>query len=293
MESLLIGVSDALAAIAARAAPALAAVHVAPGQLQPGLLWRENLVLTAVAGLPALDQVCLGRPGGAIVSGHVMLRDPGNGIAAIGLDSPAAPPGFALAGPTRAGALAMLVGATAEAEPTARLAVVHAAPVADAGLGARLVLDAGLCAGAAGGPVLDAAGCLLGIALASGPDGLARVVPHAVLTTLFSGIAPAAPGRRAWLGLALQPVATRVGGAWRGHGTGRRVMAVEPDSPGARAGITVGDTLLAIDGRPINGQRSLREFLAGERVGQTVDLELARNDVIETRKVTIAPHPND
>ena len=293
MDSVLIGVSDALAGIAARAAPALAAIHVAPGRLQPGLLWRENLVLTAVAGLPPQDHVSLGRPGGAVVSGRVMLRDPGNGIAAIGLDLPAPPPGFAFAGPTRAGALAMVVGTTAEAEPTARLAMVHAVPVPEAGLGACLVLDVGLCPGAAGGPVLDAAGCLLGIALASGQDGFARVVPHATLATLFAGVATTHPARRAWLGLALQPVSTGVGVGWRTRGKGRRVMAVEPDSPGARAGITVGDTLLAIDGRPINGQGSLREFLTGERVGQTVELQLARNDMIETRQVVIAPHPDD
>ncbi len=293
MDSVLIGVSDALAGIAARAAPALAAVHIAPGRLQPGLLWRENLVLTAESGLPLEDQVYLGRPGGAVVSGHVMLRDPGNGIAAIGLDLSAPPPSFAFAGPTRAGALAMLIGTTAEAEPTARLAMVHAVPVPDAGLGGRLVLDVGLCPGAAGGPVLDAAGYLLGVAVAGGPDGLTRVIPHATLAALFAGVATMHPARRAWLGLALQPVSTRAGVGWRVRGTGRRVVAVEPDSPGARAGITVGDTLLAIDGRAINGQGSLREFLAGERVGQTVELQLARNDMIETRQVTIAPHPGD
>ena len=291
MDSLLIGVSDALAGIAARAAPALAAVHLAPGRLQPGLLWRENLVLTAEAGLPRQDQVYLGRPGGAVVSGRVMLRDPESGIAAIGLDLPAPPPGFACAGPTRAGALAMLIGTTAEAEPTARLAMVHAGPVREAGLGARLVLDLDLYPGAAGGPVLDAAGHLLGVAVAAGADGLARVVPHATLAALFAGVATTRPARRAWLGLALQPVSTPVGAGWRGHSTGRRVMAVEPGSPGARAGIIVGDTLLAIDGRPINGQRSLRAFLAGERVGQTIELRFARNDAIETRRVTIAPHP--
>ncbi|MGH7041495.1 MAG: S1C family serine protease [Acetobacteraceae bacterium] len=290
MDSALVVVSGTLTDIVARAAPALAAIHIAPGRRQAGFLWRENLVLTAAAGLPAQDTWSLGRPGGAVVPGRVVLRDAGSGIAAIELGLPVSPPGFVLAGPTRPGALATLLGTTAEAEPTARLAMVHAVPAPSAGLAGQVVLDISLHVGAAGGPVLDAAGHLLGMAIA-GPDGLARIVPHATLAALPVGLAETPKVLRGWLGLALQPVAAWPGAGWRSRGKGRRVVAVTPDSPGARAGIAVGDTLLAVDGRPINGQRSLREFLTAERVGQTIELRLARNDTIETRHVTIAPHP--
>lgn len=342
--TVLIQISEALARIVARVAPALVAVRIAPDRQQPGLLWQGDLVLTAEAGLPPEDACSLVRPGGEMVPGRVTLRDAVSGIAAIRLAAPAAAPAFVFATPPEPGALAVLLGTTARAEPTVRLAMVHAAT---GGAAPRLVLDTPLDAAAAGGPVLDAAGNLLGLAI-PGPQGLGDVVLHAALTVLLGGApapiaaplapdpplheaatagpvpdaagnlagptvpgpeglaggvpraavaAPPAPdpapttARRGWLGLLLQPVSVAGGLGWFASAKGRRVVAVEPDSPSARAGIAVGDTLLAIDGRPINGRYSLRELLTAERIGQTIELRLARNDRVETRRLTVVAHP--
>lgn len=291
LDTVLTQASDVLAGLVARVAPALVAVRIASNRYQPGLLLQQDGVVTAEAGLSPQEACSLVRPGGDVVSGLVARRDAGSGIAVIGLAASSTPPALTLAGPARPGALAVLLGVTAAADPTARLVTVYAA-AADAGSAARLILDTGLPPDAAGGPVLDAAGHLLGLAVA-GPDGLARVMPHACLTALFDGVAAApAPPARGWLGLALQPVAMRTGFGWLGGAKGRRVTAVEPRSPGARGGIAVGDTLLAVDGRPISGQHSLREFLAADRVGQTIELRLERNGKIETHRLTVAPHPD-
>ena len=289
---MLIRLSDALAGVVARAAPALVAVRVAPDRCQPGLAWGAECVLTAEAGLPPQEGCALVRPDGTVVSGRVTRRDACSGIATIGLAAPAVVPALSPAEPARPGALAVLLGVTAAGEPTARLTGVYAAPRPDGGAAAPLVLDTGLSPETEGGPVLDAAGDLLGLAVA-GSDGRACVVPYARLAALLTpGGGRAGYTGRGWLGLSLQPVTLASGFGWLGGNKGRRVMAIEPDGPAALGGIAVGDTLLAIDGRPINGQHSLREFLAGERVGRSVELRLARGDRIETCWLTIAPHPD-
>ena len=294
MDTVLIRASDVLAGLVARAAPALAVVRIAPERHQAGLLWQHDRVVTAEAGLPSQEACSLVRPGGAVMSGRVARRDAGSGLAVIRLAAPATSPALPLAGPARPGALAVLLGVTPAADPTARLVTVHAVVAPHGGSAGQLILDTGLRPEAAGGPVLDAAGALLGLALA-GPDGLARVLPHPSLTALLDqDVALSAQGARGWLGLGLQPVSMAAAGLGRlGRAKGRRVVTVDPRSPGALGGIAVGDTLLAVDGRPIHGQRSLREFLTAERIGHTIELQLERNGKIAIRRLTIAPHPSD
>ena len=321
MHSALTETSQAFAGIVARVAPAVCAVRLETGRHQSGLLWQPGWLLTAEAGLPASAAVLLVRPGGAVVPGRVIVRDAAAGVAAIQLAMPAgaaqwgvaqwgAAPWQPAAGPSP-GALVLLVGTTATAEPTARRVMLHAAPASP---GARWLLDAPLQPADAGGPVLDAAGGLLGLAV-PGPEGLSGVAPWVTLQGLLPaslraepeaarGAArgaetagaeppPADPGgaNRGWLGLALQPVvrSTRLG--LFAHRKGRRVVAVEPDGPAALAGIAVGDTLLAIDGVAINGQHTLRQFLGPERVGTTVELRLAHHNRVETRRVTVLARP--
>jgi S1-C subfamily serine protease len=287
VRTVLIQASEALAGLVARIAPALAAVRIGPDRSQPGLLWQPDLLLTAEARLPADNSCPLVRPGGSVVPGRLALRDRASGIAAIRLATPATASPLGLASPPGPGALAVLIGTTETAEPTARLAMVHAAAT---GAAARLVLDTPLPESAIGGPVLDAAGQLLGLAV-PGPEGLAGVVPHALLAALLAAAPASDPVQRGWLGLSLQPVLKGRGMGWLMHSRGRRVVRVEPGSPGALAGIAVGDTLVAIDGRSINGQGSLREFLTAESIGRTVELRLDRNDKVETRRVTVAARP--
>jgi serine protease Do len=290
----LTGLSDALSGIVAAATPLLTSIRVGPESQQPGLVWRENLVVTAEAGLPPGEACCLVLPGGAVQPGRVILRNAASGVAAIALADPVSFSSIPLAGPTRPGALAVLLGTTPLAQPTARLVMVHSVGAPEEDPAADFVLDVALPADAAGGPVLDAGGHLLGMAL-GGPGHLTRVVPHATLSELFPGGPAVVRARRGWLGLSLQPVATEPGFAWLRSSApkGRRVVAVAGDSPGAVAGIAVGDTLLAINGRPINGQHSLREFLAEEQIGRTIELQLVHNDKIRTRRVTIAARPED
>ncbi len=54
------------------------------------------------------------------------------------------------------------------------------------------------------------------------------------------------------------------------------VMRVAPGSPAARAGLAPGDTIVAIDGRPISGARAVLAALATRHAGDTVRIEVAR-----------------
>lgn len=57
---------------------------------------------------------------------------------------------------------------------------------------------------------------------------------------------------------------------------GLLVTGVADDAPAGRAGVMVGDILLALGGRPIHDIASLREVLGAEQIGTRMRLHLLR-----------------
>ena len=63
-------------------------------------------------------------------------------------------------------------------------------------------------------------------------------------------------------------------------------MNVEPQGPGAKAGVHQGDIIVTWNGEPIRHVRSLLRALGPDSVGQTVTLGLRRGG--ETKNVALA-----
>lgn len=292
MSGTLAQISDAMKEMVGRASLALAAIRLGPDHQRSALLWQPELAVTAEAALPSFDACSVARPGGALIPARLERRDAGSGLAAVRLSIPGAPRALSHAAIPAPGALVVILAASAEAAPIARLAMVQAG--ADPGR-VTTPLDTALAPEDSGGPVLDAAGRLLGLAL-SGPDGTAHIAPAASIAALFGGAAltPGRPdGPRGWLGLSLQPVEGSGRFRWLGGGKGRRVIGMYAGGPGAQAGIMVGDILLTVDGKAIAGSGTLRDYLSPERVGSEIDIRLLRDGHVRTCRVTVAPLPGE
>src|SRR5205085_2924780 len=70
---------------------------------------------------------------------------------------------------------------------------------------------------------------------------------------------------------------------------GRAVVAqVDPNSPAAKAGLTPGDVLTELDGKPVAGPASVRELLAGRAPGDAFKVVVSRQDrKVEARIETV------
>jgi S1-C subfamily serine protease len=87
--------------------------------------------------------------------------------------------------------------------------------------------------------------------------------------------------RRAYLGVGTQPVRLQAGLAGEaGQETGLLVVSVEAGSPAEKAGLMVGDILVALDGQPLRHVDDLLTFLSGDRIGQSVTARLARGGAL-------------
>ena len=68
------------------------------------------------------------------------------------------------------------------------------------------------------------------------------------------------------------------------------VLAVAEESPAQRAGLAPGDTLLAVDGVPLTGER-LQAIQTGLRAGDLLELSVRRGGAYVTINVRAAPRP--
>ena len=123
--------------------------------------------------------------------------------------------------------------------------------------------------GFAGGAFLDASGGLLGVATAAEIRGLGVIIPAAIAWKAAAAVLEHGGMKRGYLGIAGQPVTLpEAQRAETDHGDeALLVTAVTAASPAARAGLLVGDVILALDGHPIESPEDLLDLLVGDRVG--------------------------
>ena len=69
------------------------------------------------------------------------------------------------------------------------------------------------------------------------------------------------------------------------------VMSVDPQGPGAAAGVYQGDIIVDWNGEPIRHVQSLLRALGPDSVGQTVTIGLRRAGEIKQVSLTIAERP--
>jgi S1-C subfamily serine protease len=284
------------AALADRVAGAAASVVALRLDDRPraGILWRPDVVVASEQTVGQRDSVGVVR-GGIEVEAKLAGRDPGTNVAVFRLET--ALPGALVpaAEAPRVGSLAVILGADDRGAATGRLAMVHAVgpewhAMAGGRIDALIRLDARLGADE-GGPVLDAAGGLLGMS-ASGPHRRVLVIPTATIARVVDPILEHGRVARGWLGVGLEPVAlSEASAAATGQRRGAMVLNAASGGPADNAGVLAGDILLEMDGRKFGHRRPLSLFMGPERIGQTVTLRLLRAGEPRTISLTIAARP--
>jgi serine protease Do len=154
--------------------------------------------------------------------------------------------------------------------------------------------DAAINSGNSGGPLVDARGRLMGInslllsggAAAAGPGFAA---PSNIVRTVFEQIRKTGRVRRGEIGVRAQTVTpTLAAGLGLKRDQGVVLADVAPGSPADKAGLSVGDLVLTLDGKPMENGRQLHVNLYRREVGETVRLEVLRGDRPTTVTVPVA-----
>jgi putative serine protease PepD len=162
-------------------------------------------------------------------------------------------------------------------------------------LNSLIQTDAAISSGNSGGPLANMRGEVVGIntAVARGDmNSAANNIGFAISVdetlAVLEQLREQASGTtrtEGFLGVSLE---ARTDG-----GVGSIIATVQPGSPAEVAGINVGDIVLAVDGEPVNGQAGLVAAIRDRSPGDTISIELVRDEQRVTLSATLVARPRE
>ena len=316
MSTSLEALSNDLAAAVATGGASVVAIHARRRIPSSGILWRRGLVVAADHTVHKDEDVRVTIGSGDArrnatrdVRATVAGRDPGTDLCILRLADDASTGAteveaavVARAG-IRVGQLVLAVGRPGPDTTASFGAVSAVGPEYRTWRGGRIDqlvrLDLAVYDGFSGAALLDAAGHTLGLCTSGLARGAALAIPAATVDRVVDAlVAGGGRVRRGFLGIGTQPV--RLPESVRGRlapvggdvpDVGLMVVVVEPDAPADKAGILLGDVLVAIDDTRTEDPRDVLAALGPETVGRTLRVSLVRAGAPLTVQVTVGEQP--
>jgi S1-C subfamily serine protease len=133
-----------------------------------------------------------------------------------------------------------------------------------------------------GGPMLNAEGLLVGVVTGKGmaPEDTSLAIPVDRMRALFYDLA--APEERGdfWTGVDVDLMAAEA-----------VVTGVDPNGPGAKAGLRAGDRIVSLYGRPVRDGLGWVLVLVGRKVNEALVLTLSREKKQQQVTLMLQPYP--
>jgi S1-C subfamily serine protease len=291
----LIALSNSMVAAVEKAGAATVMVNARRRMPASGVAFAADLVLTADHVVEREDDIRIGLPDGNLLSAAVAGRDPDSDLILLRLEKPVAAQAEAAPQPARIGQLALALGRPSLEGMQASLGIVSAigGPLRT-GRGGMLEqylrTDAIPYPGFSGGPLVDAAGNVIGINTSGLARGAALTIPAALAWSLAEVLKTHGHVRRGYLGVRSQPVevsAAQQEALGRQQATGLLLVGVEKHSPAEVGGLLVGDIIVGIAGQPVADPDELAASLVGSVVGKLTPIEVLRGGMPAMITVTI------
>ena len=261
-------------------------------QRSAGVAWRAGVAVGNATALWRAGSVAVVLPDGEQVDGTLRGIDPSTDLAVVSFADRGVPVVARDADATvRVGDAVFAVGR----EPSGQLQASfgHIGAVGGpwrtwrGGRVERLIrLDGGLYPGLAGAAVGDASGRMLGVASAAFSRHHGVVLPLATIERVVEQLLTHGRVQQGYLGIAAQPVRAMREGVGV---DGLLVSSVADDGPAARAGLLVGDVIVAIGGQAASSLEGLRERL---QAGTQIDVDVVRGGRAHRVSVQVAERPH-
>lgn len=276
--------SDALAEAVERAGASTVRVSARRRIGASGVVWDTGVVLTADHVVERDEAVAVGLPDGREVQAKVAGRDPGSDLAVLRADTGAAPIAERAPAEAKVGHMVLAVGRPVDGPPMASVGVISAVggpwrTFRGGQVEGYIRSDTTFFPGFSGGPLVDAAGRVVGLNSSRLARGAGLTVPSAAAGRIAEALLKQGRLRRGYLGVGSQAarlptaLASKLG---REQQAGLLVVTVEPGTPAERAGVMIGDLLVDLGGTPVQDHEDLQALLGPESVGRPLPATVLR-----------------
>jgi serine protease DegS len=248
--------------------------------LGSGVVVREDgYILTNNHVIAGADEILVAFNNGQATIARVVGSDPETDLAVIKVEATGLLPiPLGSSNSVRVGDIALAIGNPFGIGQTVSSGIVSAK--GRTGISASpyddfIQTDAAINPGNSGGALIDGAGNLIGIntlifSRSGGSEGIGFAIPAQLAMAVLSEIVETGRVTRGWLGIELS------GTPAQGMGVGLEVTGVLQQGPGDRAGLQVGDLIIAINDQPAVSSAVVSRLIAHTTPGSTIRLDILR-----------------
>ena len=291
--------SNDLAGAVERAGQSVVAIHARRRIPASGIHWRPGVIVAAHHTIQREEDITISLADGSVLPATLAGRDQTTDLAVLKVDEATVPvASLADESAIRVGALVLALGRPGNAV-TASLGVISTVGgewrTWHGGTIDRFVrLDVSIYDGFSGGPLVDASGRVLGVNTSGLSRGAALAIPASTVNRVVDQLLRSGRVARGYLGLGMQAVglpAALIERLSLPNDVGLMIVSAEPGGPGDRAGILIGDVLIAVGDRPVGDPAEVLGLLGGDQIGKTLSTRIIRAGEPKDVSITIGERP--
>ncbi len=258
---------------------------------------REGFVLTNSHVVEGVTEIQVTLNDGRTVPGKIAGSDPETDLAVIRISATGLTPiTFGQSDQLRVGDVVLAIGDPFSVGQTVTMGIVSALG-RDIGpsnpFGSFIQTDAAINPGNSGGALVDTSGNLVGInsliySRSGGYQGIGFAIPVGLARKIMEQIIETGSVTRGWFGVEVANITPELAESLGLPGTrGAIVGGIERGSPADRAGIRLGDVIVAVDDRVVTDLTATLNAIADVPPGKTVLVKLVRKDREVNLSVTV------
>jgi S1-C subfamily serine protease len=267
-----------------------------------GVIWREGVLVSTNHTIRRDEDITVTLHDGREVPATLAGRDPATDLAVLRFEGGEESGGVVLyeTGDVAALRAGHLVLAAGRAHPSHGVTASFGILGAVGGewrtwrggeIGRLLRPDVSIFVGFSGGALLDAEGRIIGINTTGLARGAGLTIPAPTVTRVVESLLRHGRVARPYLGVGATqrvPLPERLREQLNlPQASGLMLLSLEADGPADKAGLIIGDILLALDGAAVADSDDVQAALAGREVGASVTAKILRGG--EVKEVSVTP----
>ncbi|MBA3873726.1 MAG: trypsin-like peptidase domain-containing protein [Anaerolineae bacterium] len=289
MADVLQTLSDSMAGAVETAGKSTVKVSARRRMPASGVIWSaDGIIVTSHHVVERDEDIKIGLPDGKTVSATLVGRDPNTDIAVLRADvGGLTAPTWAASESVRVGHLVLAVGRPGD-DLQATLGVISALMHHKDENKFFAQTDVVMYPGFSGGPLVSASGDIIGLNSSALMRGVSLTIQTSTIQYVVENLLKHGKMRRGYLGVGVQPARlSEALAASLGQKSGALIVSVESGSPAEKAGLFMGDTIVALGSSAVGDMEDLLGALSSTQIGATITAKIVRGGQVQELPVTI------